>query len=71
MNEEFIMPLGVTPMPLNSRKEICKILDIGRNKFEKLVARGAPIVKEGKGLKTTYSAEYNQLQAWRVANPEY
>lgn len=62
----------VTPIHLRSLREIQKQFGVGRETVLRWMKAGAPIAVEatggcGKEERYSYSAEYNALQEWRVA----
>lgn len=56
-------PVAVSPDPLRTLEEIINRFKVTRSTVKEWMRRGAPIAFTGK----TYQAEYNALQAWRVA----
>ena len=56
------------PWHLASAAEISRVFKCGRDAINRMVECGAPIAVHGSGPNKRYSAEYNQLQAWRVAH---
>ena len=62
-----ISPPVMQPWHLASAAEISRVFKCGREAIYRMTERGAPIAVVGSGPNKRYSAEYNQLQAWRVA----
>lgn len=65
------MPDGkivLTPQIMRSLKEICYVFGVSEETVREWKDSGAPIVTEGSGVKTRYSAEVNALQVWRLKN---
>lgn len=60
---------GVEPIPLNSLADFKRVLGLGRDRVIAMHAAGAPIAidLDAKGHVCGYSADYHELQAWRVA----
>ena len=58
----------VAPKHLSSLQAICDEFKAGRDTVKRWWADGAPIAVDydGKGNPCRFSAEYNELQAWRV-----
>lgn len=53
------------PVLLNSMKEITQAFDVSPSVVKDWVKDNAPIIVEGDGAKRRYSAELNDLHAWR------
>lgn len=58
----------VAPKHLESLRAIAREFKVGPDKVKAWWVQGAPIAVEydGKGNACGFSAEYNELQAWRV-----
>ena len=64
---EVLGAIAVAPLPLNSLKAICEAFSRGRSTVKSWEKAGAPISREGKGVKTRYATEYNLLLNWLVS----
>lgn len=59
-----------SPLILRNLTEICAHMGVGPETVKNWISEGAPIAAEGGGVKTRYSCEARELQAWRLRRSE-
>ena len=58
--------VAMMPVHLDTLEQICGTFNVGKETVKSWWRSGAPITKRGKGVNTSWDAEYNCLQAWKV-----
>lgn len=60
-----MVTIAYVPTLLRTMEEICRTFGVSPSTVRSWLKEGAPIVSEGEGVKTRYSAELTRLQLWR------